>query len=73
MVGIGPLDTWGIGTVSIGTTGSTQKMCTTLSRTIRALTSSIWTSGVSFKEWAVQVEQCWNGLEPGMDGEAKAD
>ena len=50
--------------------GMIQKICATLSRATRALTPSIRTSSVSFKELVVRVEQYCNELESEMDREA---
>ena len=68
---VGPVETQRILMIRGGAKGLTQKICTTLSRAIGALTSSNRTSSVSLKELAIQVEQYWKGLGSEMEGELR--
>ena len=73
LVDVGLGEPWRIPMVCIRTKGLTQKMCTTLSRAIGALTSNIRTSSVFHKELAIQVEQYWKGLGAKMEGELRPE
>ena len=71
LVDVGLGKPWRIHMVCIRAKGLTQKIRTTLSRAIGALTSNIRTSSVSLKELAIQVEQHWKGLGSEIEGELR--